>query len=215
MSVNAITSRSDLAGPDRGDEFIKNFNARNRGSSPSLELRTISFFRDDLIRGTFIRQLGLEDIAEDVARIAFVSLRDCSSSDLTVIETALSQRLFDGEILADITTAFVTVTVPLSSNDLAYCMRHVGEYIKYIKVMGHLSTLQDSDFPSNDFPDPGFYSRLGTACALDFSSGSNGDRSLYRFSTTADFLRAREKSAPTGTTIPSHFGLVNEALPGG
>jgi hypothetical protein len=209
-------SRSDLEGPNGGNEgrFISDFNARH-GHGTSLELRIISFLRDDRIRQTFVAHLDPADIVEDVSRLAFEAIREVNTSDLALLDSSLQKRIKDPEILRDVMRAFSSVKVPLAEHDCAYTQRLINNYVRLRKVASPLSYLQELDLGQMLSLDQEFYNRVQSACAFDVAAGTNGDQSLYRFSTTEDVLRAKEKSNPTGTSIPSSFGLVNECLPGG
>lgn len=220
METDLTNSHVDAVSPDRDsmEDFIWDFKARSQlqEAPRSIELRLISFLRHDDLRRSFAGYLNPEDIAEDLARLAFLAIREANSSDLAIIESALNQSgLLDPDVQTDIMQAFATANVSLPEKDLAYCRRLLAKYIKSRKVMGHLSSLQGLDSHEIFFLKEDFFDRLQAVCMFDVAAGLNGDKTLYRFSTTEDFLRAREQSNPTGMTIPSSFGLVNEILPGG
>lgn len=220
METALAASHVDSVSADRAnvEDFIRDFNARSKsqGSPRSIELRMVSFLRHDDLRRSFAGHLNPEDIVEDVARLAFLAIRDANSSDLAIIESALNQRgTLIPNVQAEIMQAFATVSVSLPEKDLAYCRRLLAKYIKSRKVMGHLASLQYLDPLEIFFLEEEFFDRLQAGCMFDVAAGLNGDKTLYRFSTTEDFLRAREQSNPSGITIPSAFGLVNEILPGG
>jgi len=148
----------------------------------SEELKSMALLRDEDLQALFVPHLNENEIVEDVARLAFQTIKSAKCSDLSVLGAHLARRCRNKAIYDEIMRAFSLVKTPIRTEggkaSFQSAVLFLEKYLRWRKVATIASDMGSQDF-EKPFPVIEKYDRLMSAC--QFKVDIHNNDSLFCF----------------------------------